>query len=204
MATENRPAGAQLVIRWSADKTLSGLHIQYTEQVIDLDTGLAIAVVDGPAIPIGDAAGAVLLVDAVGEVAAAALQAEHVEHGLRLAAEAERDAQAAARQQAEAERDQRAAERDALQAELDQVRGAHGPDFIPQDVFMDRWKTAELAAFYAAKSFDPMLEAFDALVTRIGGVRIGSERAVDGRAYLIERGILSAERADAVFAPVSA
>lgn len=74
-------------------------------------------------------------------------------------------------------------------------------DFVPAGEFMDRWTTAELAAFYAAKKTDPILDAFDGLVSRIGGVRLGSERALGGKAYLVNLGILTAARADAVFAP---
>ena len=149
MATENRPAGGQIVIRINPDKTIRGRHWQFTEQVVDLESGAAIAVVDGPAIPISDAEGAMLLQDALDELTAAAVQAADVEQQARIAAESARDTAAAQRDEAIAERDARAAERDALQAEVDALRG-RSANHVRKSVILRRMTAAERRAWRQA------------------------------------------------------
>lgn len=227
----------EFLVRFNTDKTVRGAHVGYLRRVVDDATGEVLSETESGAMPVGDAAHAVALQTAIGELAASLAASEEVERNRRAQAEADRAAAVQAQQQAEAARDAAlasasaqsaarataeaiadaavaariaaegaAAEQrgraDALQAQLDAM-AVQAPDFVPQGVFMDRWATEDLARFYAAKKSDPILEAFDSLVTRIGGVRLTSQRAADGRAYLIAAGIISEAEAEAIFAPVA-
>lgn len=74
-------------------------------------------------------------------------------------------------------------------------------DFIPRGEFFDRWPTNKLVAFYNAKRNDAALEAFEKALEASNGVRLSSQRAADGKAYLIGIGLLTQAEADGIFAP---
>lgn len=182
---------------------IAGAHFKQLERITDDATGEVIMQREGPAIPVGDEAGAISLEAVLGKLNAALARGEELERAARIVAESELDAERAAREAIEKERDDHKLRADQLQAEVESLRNKPvDPDFIPQGVFMDRWSTPELATFYARKKDDPILEAFDSLVSRIGGVRLNTKRTTDGKNYLIAAGILTLESADVIFAPI--
>lgn len=72
--------------------------------------------------------------------------------------------------------------------------------FITEKEFMGRWTMTELAAFYALKATDPMVAAADALVTRLGGVQNDSQRTQMLMGYLVQKGVITAERVPVLLA----
>ena len=105
----------RLVCALNPDGTVRGHHIEYLHRFTDPDTG---EVFDRPggAIPVGDAAAAIPLQVALGEIGAALAVAEEVERGRRAEAEAARETAIAERDEARRERDEARRERDAARA----------------------------------------------------------------------------------------
>lgn len=189
--------------RLNGEGQVSGAHFKQLERITDDATGEIIMQREGPAIPVSDAIGAVSLEVILGKLNTALAKSEDAERQAKIIAESERDAERARRETAEKERDDHKQRADQLASEVEALRNKPiDPDFIPQGVFMDRWSTPELATFYAKKKSDPVLEAFDSLVSRIGGVRLNAKRTSDGKSYLISAGILTPDSAELIFAPI--
>lgn len=107
----------EYLTRFAADGSVQGQHIVLRRIVRDTVSGEVISDAPTAPIPVGSTAGMTPLETALGKLGAALAIAEEVERGKRIAAEAERDA-------AIAERDQAQQHAMALEAERGQARPA--------------------------------------------------------------------------------
>ena len=74
------------------------------------------------------------------------------------------------------------------------------PILVPYGVFRARWQPAELEALLAVKNPDWRVEAYVTLASAQGHVNLFGETAGQAKALFVALGVLTAERADAIFA----
>jgi hypothetical protein len=74
------------------------------------------------------------------------------------------------------------------------------PVIIPYGVFRARWRKEELEALFAAKKTDWRVEDYVTLALAQGHVNLSGPTAAEAKTLLVVLGVLSAERADAIFA----
>ena len=75
-----------------------------------------------------------------------------------------------------------------------------GPLLVPYGIFRARWQPSELQAMFAAKNADWRVEDYVTLASAQGHVNLSGPTAAQAKALFVAMGVLSAERADAIFA----
>lgn len=75
-----------------------------------------------------------------------------------------------------------------------------GPVLIPYGNFRARWEASEFEALFAAKNTDWRVEDYVTLASAQGHVNLSGETAAAAKALFVQMGVLSAERADIIFA----
>lgn len=75
-----------------------------------------------------------------------------------------------------------------------------GPVLVPYGTFRARWQPSELQAMFAAKNADWRVEDYVTLASAQGHVNLSGSTAAQAKTLFVAMGVLTAERADAIFA----